>query len=305
MGPSCRNLEFIQGLESTGSGWLGTPLRDSSLEVPLSCSRHCFDWCLAVRRHPRVTRTLIDRSAWLVEPFLLFPVHVLSCSKHVPRRVHRHRSRLPVARPCARSSSSRAACSIDFLMTLSQAQGLCDAQPHSLASRRGLGARSKQAARTALTNVFTFFTRRLKSSRPVSKRSFPHHTGPSTISTCIMKRLFMETRNTPASLRRHGAQRGYRSMLSPAHRNLLQEPNAKTGKGRGRKTRKAKINKPKASSVQREARRTGNRKKGKGKRAKGKRAKGQKGRGKGGKRGRRKGEGEMGKAKGERGKAKG
>ena len=68
-----RQVYSLARLESAGSGWLGTALRDSSLEVPLSCSRHCFGWCLAVRRHPRVTRTLIDRSAWLVEPFCSFP----------------------------------------------------------------------------------------------------------------------------------------------------------------------------------------------------------------------------------------
>ena len=62
-----------------------------------------------------VTRKLIDRSAWLV----------------VRRRVRGHRSRLPVVRPCARSSSCRAACSIGFLMALSQSEGRCETQPAS------------------------------------------------------------------------------------------------------------------------------------------------------------------------------
>ena len=73
---------------------LGTLPTASWTEVPLSCNRHCFGWCLVVsRHHPRV---LIDQSAWLMEPCTLSsrPVRVQQQSHQ--RRVRGHRSRLPV-----------------------------------------------------------------------------------------------------------------------------------------------------------------------------------------------------------------
>ena len=91
---------------------------------------------------------LFTQPACLVEPCALsMPVRVQQQAH--PRHVRGHPSQIPVVRTCAKSSSSRAACSVGFLMVLSQSQGRCDTQPDFTLGLSMAVSGLRPAARTA------------------------------------------------------------------------------------------------------------------------------------------------------------